>query len=181
MSTSNWLPPVSHHEGFNSKNLTARPRKWSQKRTTIGVEEQPQHDVATEQLTVCDDKPHQLKTGLRPSQAPQHRLDSGRRGRQGKPCGNSDCHQGHHRTGWLRLHRWKALKAQQCKGKASAISAAQLNWKEHLKGTPGGVRAEIRETTGSTRRKAVSGLTEKRDEEQAGESRGGPRSDTGSI
>ena len=67
------------------------------------------------------------------------------------------------------------------KGKASAISAVELNSKEHHKGTPQRVRADNRGTTGSTRRKAVSGLTDKSGEEQEGESGGGPLCDTESI
>ena len=47
------------------------------------------------------------------------------------------------------------------KKKASAISSLKLILKKHHQGTPRGVRAEIRGTTSSKRRKAVSGLTEK--------------------
>ena len=121
------------------------------------MEEQPQLFAATEQLAVCDDKPRQLKTGLRPTcreagmwalEAPLHSLDSGRRGRPRGVAQPSPV-------------KGLAEKAPRCKGKASAISAVELTSKEHHKGTPRGVWAEISETAGSTRRKAVSRLTEK--------------------
>ena len=52
-------------------------------------------------------------------------------------------------------------KAPQCEGKASAVSSVELISKKHHRGTPRGVRAELRGTTSSKRRKVVSGLTEK--------------------
>ena len=72
------------------------------KRTTIGVEEQSQQYVATEQLTVYDDKPRQLKTGLRPTCR-----EEGLWALAGKnhETTATDVRGASHRTGWLRLHR----------------------------------------------------------------------------
>ena len=91
---SSSVPPVPHHEGFNSIQLETRQRMWCQKEnicrcgrtaTTAcrGRSSQIQRRQATTTESWCTPiVPHAGQP------APQHRLDLGQRGRRGK---TTDC------------------------------------------------------------------------------------------
>ena len=108
-------------------------------------------------------KPHTGKWA--PAGASTSLRRGSKRATRKNPRRNGACWQEHHHKGWLRLHRWKDSKKRRDNAQEGLpqppLQSSTRAERGTTKSTPRGVLAEITETTGSMRRKAVSGLTEK--------------------